>query len=218
MSILKQDEIREVYRKRARNYDLTANLYYLIGFREWSYRRKAVEALHLQKGATVVEMCSGTGLNFQFLEDAIGPDGKLIGVDFTDAMLEQAQRRVREYHWSNVELVQSDAASFEFPSEIHGILSTFAITLVPEFDSVIRKGSQALVPGGRWVILDFKLPSNWLVHLVPLAVLLTRPFAVSAELAERHPWESIDKYLDDCSMKELYGGLAYVASGQRVSQ
>jgi ubiquinone/menaquinone biosynthesis C-methylase UbiE len=218
MSILKQDEIRDVYRKRARNYDLTANLYYLIGFREWSYRKKAVEALCLHKGATVVELCCGTGLNFQSVEDAIGPDGKLIGVDLTDAMLEQAERRAREYHWSNVELLQSDVASFEFPSGIHGILSTFAITLVPEFDSVIRKGSEALVPGGRWSILDFKLPSNWLVHLAPLAVFLTRPFAVSAELAERHPWESIDKCLDNGALEELYGGFAYISSGQRVSQ
>jgi hypothetical protein len=35
------------YRDRARHYDLTANLYYLLGFREWAYRRQAVQVLRL---------------------------------------------------------------------------------------------------------------------------------------------------------------------------
>ncbi len=86
--------IVDIYRKRAKHYDVSANLYYLIGFREYAYRRKAVAALKLQPGDTVVEIGCGTGLNFPLLQQAVGPEGRLIGVDLTDSMLEQARQRV----------------------------------------------------------------------------------------------------------------------------
>ncbi len=154
-----KDELIDLYRKRARNYDLTANLYYLIGFREWAYRRRAVEALCLERGDTVVEIACGTGLNFSLYQQVVGQEGKVIGVDINDAMLAQARQRVQSRGWTNIELVQSDAVAFEFPNKVDGIISTFAITLIPEFDDVIRKGAEALEPGGRFVVLDFKRPA-----------------------------------------------------------
>jgi ubiquinone/menaquinone biosynthesis C-methylase UbiE len=110
-------EVADLYRKRAKRYDFTANLYYLIGLREWAYRKQAVEALNLQRGDTVVEIGCGTGLNFSLLRQAIGPEGRIIGVDLTAAMLDQARQRVAENGWSNVELVQSDAALFQTDSK-----------------------------------------------------------------------------------------------------
>ena len=204
-----------LYRKRAKRYDFTANLYCLIGFRLQAYRKKAVQALNLQRGDTVVEIGCGTGLNFPLLRQAVGPEGKIIGTDATDAMLTQARKRVEENSWSNVDLLQCDAASFQFPAGVGGIISTYAISLVPEFDQVIQNGCQALSPGKRWVILDFKLPSSWLARLAPWLVFLAKPFGLSMELAARHPWESINKHLKNTSLTEIYGGLVYIATGER---
>jgi ubiquinone/menaquinone biosynthesis C-methylase UbiE len=159
--ILSKDEVRDIYRKRASRYDFTANLYYLIGFREWAVRKRSVRALNLQPGDTVVEVGCGTGLNFSLLQEAVGPEGRIVGVDLTDAMLEQARRRVERRGWSNIELVHSDAAQYRFPEGVNGLLSTFAITLVPEFDAVIQNGASALAPGGRWVVSDFKMSDGW---------------------------------------------------------
>ena len=53
---LTKDQLKHLYRKRAANYDFSANLYYLIGFREESYRKSAVSALGLERGDTVVEI------------------------------------------------------------------------------------------------------------------------------------------------------------------
>lgn len=215
MAALDEQKLVELYRKRAGHYNVTANLYYLIGFREWAYRRKAVEALNLHGGDTVVEIGCGTGINFPLLHHAVGPEGKIIGVDLTDAMLEQAEQRVRKNGWSNVELMHSDAAAFSFPEQVDGVISTFALTLVPEYDRVIGNGCKALVPGKRWVILDFKLPSGLLSLLAPVGIFLTGPFGVQKELAERHPWESLSKYMTSISVTELYGGFAYIAAGER---
>lgn len=214
MALLK-DEIVNLYRRRAKHYDFTANLYYLIGFREQAYRKKAVRKLGLRDGDTVVEIGCGSGLNFPMLQEAVGPKGKIIGVDLTDAMLYQARQKIKKNNWTNVELVQSDAAAYRFPDGIDGIISTFAITLCAEFDRVIQEGCYALKPGKRWVILDFKMPSNWLSHLAPFAVIITMPFGVTADLESRHPWESINKYLKNTSLAEFYMGFVYIATGER---
>lgn len=215
MIIPSKQELIELYRKRARNYDVTANLYYLIGFREWAYREKAVKALNLGNGDTVVEIGCGTGLNFELLQRFIGPDGKIIGVDLTDSMIAQAKKRVKENEWSNVELIVCDAAEYEFPDSVDGILSTFAITLIQEYDKVIKNGARALTAGKRFVILDLKLPSNWLSYFARLGVFITKPFGVSIEMASRHPWESLNEYLKNPTMNELYGGFSYIATGER---
>jgi demethylmenaquinone methyltransferase/2-methoxy-6-polyprenyl-1,4-benzoquinol methylase len=215
-AILTKEQVVDIYRKRAKRYDFISNLYRLLGFRVPAYRKMAVKALNLHRGDTVVEIGCGTGLNFSLLREAVGPEGKVIGVDLTDSMLAEARTRVEDEGWSNVELVQTDAAQYQFPTRVDGIISTFAITLVPEFDEVIRNGSMALSPGKRWCVLDFKLPTRRLGRtFVPLAVFLTRPYGVRIEMAERHPWESIDKYLTNTSLTELYMGMAYMAVGER---
>jgi ubiquinone/menaquinone biosynthesis C-methylase UbiE len=216
--IFSKKEIVDTYRKRAERYDFTANFYYLIGFRAWAYRRRAVESLDLHRGDTVVEIGCGTGLNFPLLQEAVGPTGRIIGVDLTDAMLVQARQRVIDKGWSNVDLVLSDADSFSFPIRVDGILSTFALTLVPEYDQIIRRGSQALAPGKRWVILDFKLPDNWLATLAPLLAFLTSPFGVRLKMASRHPWESVERYLQNTRLTQIYGGFAYIVEGERSTE
>jgi len=206
--------IVDIYRKRAKHYDISANLYYLIGFREYAYRRKAVAALNLQPGDTVVEIGCGTGLNFPLLQQAVGPEGRLIGVDLTDSMLEQARQRVHAQGWSNVELVQSDASVYEFPKNVDGVISTFAITLSPDYDRIIQRAATALTVDGRCAILDLKKPDNIPLALVKLGVMITRPFAVSLDLVDRHAWESVERYLINTSYQEFYFGFAYLAVGE----
>jgi len=211
--MLKRSELIELYRVRAKRYDITANFYYLLGFREWQYRKRAIEALTLQPGDTVVEIGCGTGLNFSLLQAQVGPSGRIIGVDMTDAMLDKARERIDRNDWLNVELVHCDAASYEFPKDVCGIISTFALTLVPEFDQVIQRGTQSLPAGGHWVVADLRMPDNWFRHFYPLLIPLFRPFGVTLDLADRHPWESIEKYLRETTMEEYFLGFTYVASG-----
>jgi demethylmenaquinone methyltransferase/2-methoxy-6-polyprenyl-1,4-benzoquinol methylase len=210
-----KEEIAGIYKKRARNYDLSANLYYLIGFRETAYRKRAVALLNLRQGDTVVEVGCGTGLNFRLLRDAVGPDGKIIGVDLTPEMLGEARERVKRNGWENVELVQSDAAAYEFPEGINGVVSTFAITLMPEYDRIIRNGAGALAEGGRLVVADFKRPEGWPDWLVRLFVFIMSPFGVTIDLAERTPWESVVRYLSPAAFEESYLKGVYIVAGEK---
>lgn len=210
--------LRDLYRRRARWYDLTANLYYAIGFREQRYRRLAVDALGLRRGDTVVELCCGTGLNFALLEDRVGDRGKVIGVDMTDAMLERADARVRRRGWRNVDLVQAEVGSYVPPAGVNGVISTFALTLVPAFERVIRSACGALDRGGSFVVLDFKEPDRVPELLVRIGVAITRPFGVTRDLADRRPWEAMKTVFGHVDSRDFYFGFAYLARSHKPAR
>jgi ubiquinone/menaquinone biosynthesis C-methylase UbiE len=214
---LDKNETRNLYRKRAGRYDLAVKIYPLFGFDVERYRKDTVTALSLNPGDTVVELGCGTGLNFKYVERAIGPEGKIIGVDLTGPMLEVASDRVTREGWANVELVQADVAEWTIPQGIAGVFSTLALTLVPEYDGVIERVSEALRPGGRLAVLDLKEPAGWPYWLIRFAAWLNKPFGVSLELADRHPWESIHKYLTEVEFREYYFGALYLSVGEKLS-
>jgi ubiquinone/menaquinone biosynthesis C-methylase UbiE len=215
----RREHLIETYRKKAKHYDLTSRLYPVPGYPQRGQRLRTVQALGLRAGDTVVDIACGTGLNFPLLEKAIGPGGRIIGVDLTDAMLAHAQRRIETNGWSNVSLVQSDAAGFDFPAEVDAILSTYALSQVPDCAEVIAHGAAALSEGRRWAVLDLKVPDNtpgWLTHLGTATV---RPFAWIDEWVMRRPWAAIraamQEELADLSWTELFFGTAFLAAGSR---
>ena len=214
--VLDKQETKNLYRKRAKNYDSAMWLYRLSGFRINHYRQDAVEALRLERGDTVVELGCGTGLNFPYLHKAVGENGQIVGVDLTDAMLEQARQRVMASRWRNVELIQADLLKYAIPKNVDGLLSSLAITLIPEYDEIIKRAAKALKPGGRLAILDFKEPENWPVWVIRFAAWLNKPYGVSLELADRKPMESVRRYLKEVTYREYYHGVLYLSAGESV--
>jgi ubiquinone/menaquinone biosynthesis C-methylase UbiE len=125
-------------------------------------------------------------------------------------MLGEAQARVETNEWRNVSLEQSDAAAFEFPSDLDAILSTYALTQVTGCGDVIAHGAAALRPGGRWTVLDLKLPDSAPRRVAQLGI--------SADWIARRPWEEIrvamEAELSEFSWRELLFGTAFLASGR----
>jgi ubiquinone/menaquinone biosynthesis C-methylase UbiE len=123
---------------------------------------------------------------------------------------------VAERGWKNVELVQSDAAEFQFPAEVDGIISTFALTFVPDCAGVIENGCQALASGRKWVVLDMAWPEGWPLWLRH-GMFFLRSWGITSDVITRHPWQSIwqtmEQHLIDLERKSLWLGLFYLASG-----
>jgi ubiquinone/menaquinone biosynthesis C-methylase UbiE len=214
-----QERLIETYRKKAKHYDITSRFYPAPGYPHPAQRLRAVQALGLRPGDSVIDIACGTGLNFPPIEEAIGPDGRIVGVDLTDAMLAQAQDRRDANGWSNISLVHADAAEFDFPTDVDAILCTYALSQVPECAEVIAHGAAALSGGGRWVVLDLKVPDSTPRWLAELGTAIVRPFAPLEEWINRRPWEMIraamqDELADLC-WTELFFGTAFLAAGSR---
>ncbi len=216
-----REHLIAVYRKKAKHYDVTSRLYPAPGYPQRAQRRSAVRTLGLRRGATVVDVACGTGLNFALIEEAIGPEGRIVGIDLTDAMLARAEERLARNDWRNISLVQADAATFEFPDGVDAILSTYALSQVPECAEVIAHGATALTEGGRWAVLDLKVPTHTPRWMAQLGSTIARPFASIDEWVARRPWDVIraamHEHLIDLSWAELCLGTAFLAAGSRGS-
>jgi demethylmenaquinone methyltransferase/2-methoxy-6-polyprenyl-1,4-benzoquinol methylase len=210
-------QIISIYRARAKHYNLTANLYYMIGYPEWRYRRQVIAALDVRPGDTVVELGCGTGLNFELLQKQIGPTGRLIGVDLTDAMLVEARQRVTKKGWRNVELVHGDVLDYDYPAEVNGVISSYALSLIPKCDLVIQRAARALAPGSRLALLELRMPDIWPGWLVDMMTAFIRPFVLTEDWLERRPWQTIQRAmrdnLVDVSLGQRYLGTTYIISG-----
>jgi ubiquinone/menaquinone biosynthesis C-methylase UbiE len=214
-----RDRLIETYRKKAKHYDITTRLYPAPGYPQQAQRRRAVQALGLRPGGRVIDIACGTGLNFPLLEEVIGPEGRIVGVDLTDAMLARAEDRIEANGWRNISLVHADAADFDFPADIDAIVSTYALSQVPECAEVIAHGAAALAEGGRWVVLDLKVPGNTPEWVAQLGTAMVRPFAAIDEWITRRPWAAIraamQAELADVCWAELFFGTAFLAAGCR---
>src|SRR5439155_19326118 len=109
----------------------------------------------------------------------------------TDAMIDQESDRIETNDWSNVSVVHAEAAEFDFKGEIDAILSTYALTQVPECGEVIARGAAALSYGGRWAVLDRKVPDSTPRWLAQLGIATVGPFASIDEWIARRPWKAI---------------------------
>jgi ubiquinone/menaquinone biosynthesis C-methylase UbiE len=86
--------------RRAQRYDRLADI---IPFFDWLFfipaglRKHAVDRLSLKPGDCVLDVGCGTGRNFPFLREAIGPSGRIYGVDLSAGMLRKARKRDRHH-------------------------------------------------------------------------------------------------------------------------
>lgn len=96
-----------------------------------AWRDRAVDACRLSPGDTVVELGCGTGSNLPLLRERVGPSGRVVGVDLTPSMVEQARQRVERAGWDNVTLLRGDASRPPV-TEANAVLGSFVVGLLPD--------------------------------------------------------------------------------------
>lgn len=116
-------------------------------------RERAIDSLDLTRGDIVVELGCGTGANFGFLREQVGPEGQVIGIDITPDMLVFADRRIEREDWDNVSVIQGDARHPPI-TRTDAVLATFVTGMFPDPASVVTQWCGVLRSQGRFSLLD----------------------------------------------------------------
>lgn len=175
-------------------------------------RKRAVAALRLAPGQTVIDAGCGTGASFARLVAAVGRDGRVVGVDQSGGMLEVASRRIADEGFTNVTLVEAPAEEAELP-EADAAIFFFTHDLM-RTPAALDNVTGAVRPGGRIAAAGMKRSSSRLLRtLLPTRRILRR-YVTTGEGLDR-PWDLLAERLEDVTSEPLLLGAAYVAAGRR---
>jgi demethylmenaquinone methyltransferase / 2-methoxy-6-polyprenyl-1,4-benzoquinol methylase len=164
--------VREMFDRIARRYDLLNTVMTAGLNRLWN--RRVVDAASLNPGGTALDLACGTGTLTRDLARKVGPDGYVLGIDFSREMLRAARFRstpgvaYRLGDATNLEDVPSD--SFDAATIAYGARN------IPDLDALFSEMARTLKPGGVAVCLEIARPTGrlssrfyglWFDRIVP---------------------------------------------------
>lgn len=172
-------------------------------------RSRAVAALSLGEGSSVLELGCGTGRNLPLLRAAVGASGSVVGVDISDGMLQHARSLVAENGWSNVPLLLGDALELPLSGPFNAALFSLSYATFSNRLGILDRVWQLLAPGGRVVVMDARLPPGRPgALLAPLVRLISR----ATVLGDPHhrPWDDLLALTADVTVQNERFGTYFV--------
>lgn len=115
----------------------------------------------LTSGATVVDIGCGAGMDLLLAAQAVGPGGRAIGIDMTDAMAERARAGARALGLDQVEVRLGDASALPVESgSVDVVMSNGVLNLTPDKQEAFDEVFRVLKPGGEFLYGDIIVASE----------------------------------------------------------
>lgn len=216
----------------AGRYDLLNSLMSAGMHHRW--RERAADVAAPAPGASILDVCCGTGdLAFE-LAGRISPSGNVIGCDFSEPMLDLAREKAKRRGVDGVRFEWADALSLPYAEGRFDTATVgFGLRNFADWDKGLREMTRVLRPGGKLVILEFTKPTRppfstfyslWFDRLAPVLGRLSdnpEAYAYLTESLKTFPAprglaEKMDAAgLEHIRYRILAGGIVTIHSGAR---
>jgi demethylmenaquinone methyltransferase/2-methoxy-6-polyprenyl-1,4-benzoquinol methylase len=168
---LEEPQVRAMFDRIAGVYDLLNSVMTAGLHHQW--RRRAADLAQVGRGARVLDVACGTGDLAIELATRVGPEGEVIGSDFSEEMLVHARRKAPgiRFEWGNALDLSYEDASFDAATVGFGARN------FSDLEQGLREMTRVVRPGGRVVVLEITTPTRpplstfyrlWFDRLVPL--------------------------------------------------
>ncbi|MGB2993143.1 MAG: demethylmenaquinone methyltransferase [Paenisporosarcina sp.] len=151
MTKTKEQRVHEVFEKISGNYDKMNSVISFQQHKKW--REDTMSRMNVQDGSTTLDVCCGTADWTISMGQAVGPNGKAIGLDFSQNMLNVGYEKVKAY--PQIELIHGNAMELPFPDSTFDYITIgFGLRNVPDYMQVLKEINRVLKPGGMFVCLE----------------------------------------------------------------
>ncbi len=133
----------------------------------------AVAAAAVQPGESIIDIGCGTGATALALADAVGPEGRVLGVDISKPMLDVARSRIGERR--HVKFIEADAATAHFEAgSADLVFSKFGVMFFADPEAAFRNIYKAMKPGGRLAFICWRALQENPFATIPMGAALKR--------------------------------------------
>jgi demethylmenaquinone methyltransferase/2-methoxy-6-polyprenyl-1,4-benzoquinol methylase len=175
-------------------------------------RRRTIAALRLAPGDSVLDVACGTGLSFPLLAAAVGPAGRVTGVELSPAMARLARERIARTGWGNVALIESSAEDAQLAGAFDAVLFNFAHDVL-QSPAALARIFAAAKPGARVAAAGSKFLPWWLAPANAVVRRMNAPY-VTTLAGMRRPWRYLIEHVPDLRIGSALWGAGYLASGR----
>ncbi|EHQ90254.1 demethylmenaquinone methyltransferase [Desulfosporosinus youngiae] len=226
--------VKETFNAIAARYDLMNSLMSLGMDKRW--RRLAVKEVGAKPGMHILDVCCGTGQLSMELGRAVAPEGSVTGLDFSQKMLEVAEKSLLQTsNPGHIRFIQGNAMELPFSdNSFDGVTVGWGLRNLPDLRQGLREMVRNVKPGGKVVSLDMAKPSlfgfkqaYWL-YFEKLIPLMGKVWAKKAsayqylhDSAREFPaQEELVKLFAECGLQDahftnLAGGVVAIVSGTK---
>ncbi len=140
--------------KAQKTYNLASDFFDAQPLGFWArYGRRTVERLALRPGARVLDVACGTGASALPAAEAVGPKGRVTGVDLAEQLLARGRGKAQQLGLTNIEFLQADMTDLGYPdAHFDAVICVFGVFFIPSMESLVAELWRMVRPGGKLAV------------------------------------------------------------------